>query len=102
MSAYAAPKAKPKAKAAPQLIIDNQRGVMLVQLSVTPKGDKKATAAVIATNVEAGTKINVPFPSGGCVFALKGSFDDDSGLEFDAVDLCKDHTLTLVDDSAAQ
>jgi hypothetical protein len=97
--AEAAPKAKPKAKPAPQLTIDNQRGVMLVQLTVTAKGDKKAAPVVIARELEAGAKINVPFPAGGCVFALKGAFDDESGLEFDAVDLCKDHTLTLVDDN---
>jgi hypothetical protein len=98
---YAAPKAKPKAKPAAHLTIDNQRGVMLVQLTVTPKGDKKSAPVIIAREIEAGTKIDVPFPAGGCIFALKGVFDDESGLEFDAVDLCKDHTLTLVDDPAA-
>ncbi len=89
----AAPKAKP---ASSQLTIDNQRGVMLLALTIVSKGGK-STPIVLTKELAGGESIKVAFPKGGCVYSMTGTFDDGSGLEINTIDLCKDRTVNLVD-----
>lgn len=98
----AAPKAKPKTKPATHLTIDNQRSAVLVQLILIGKADKKRTPLVVAHGLEAGQKIEVPFPKAGCLYSINGMFDDEAAIQIDEFDLCKDHTLKLVEDSSDQ
>jgi len=93
-----APKEKTVGNPGPgQVLVVNQRAVRLRQLTLTSTTapDK---SGIVAKDLAPGAKAigKVP-PKAGCDFSASGEFDDGTTLEIEAVSVCKDRTLNLVE-----
>jgi hypothetical protein len=90
-------KRKPVAAKVINVQVLNQRDTTLVELTVLGNG-RNAQAITIASQIGPGGKMTTKVPANqGCVFAVNGSFDDESTVEVPQVNLCKDPRITLVE-----
>ena len=100
----AKPKAKPAAKKPAQaanagtVLVVNKRKVALLELVVTSTKSDDAKPQTIATDLAGGKrKSSALTKNGGCVYDISGVFSDETVVEVNGADLCKDSTISLVD-----
>jgi len=94
----AAPAGKPQKKptASVIVIVTNSRSVALTELDATPS-DLFLPKAIVS-HLAPGAKASAVIATDkDCVFDLRGMYSDDSVTELPSVDLCKDHTVNLID-----
>ncbi|MBM3607468.1 MAG: hypothetical protein FJX29_03300 [Alphaproteobacteria bacterium] len=84
------------AASAKSLRIENKREVALSDLRITAKDGAQPQTYVIASDVAAGSRINAKVPPGQCLFDVTGVFADQSQLNAQDMDLCRQHTIRLV------
>lgn len=81
-----------------RITIENKRDATLVELKVIGREGAAPTERVLATNLAPGKRVTVTLPPrSGCSFDLAGTFEDDSVLEAEGRNLCKDKVLRLVE-----
>jgi hypothetical protein len=93
-----APVARPQKKAAASVIVvvTNSRTVALTELDATPSG--LFIPKAIVSNLAPGKKASAAIATDtDCVYDLRGMYSDGSITELPSVDLCKDHSVNLVD-----
>ena len=93
-----APVGKPQRKptASVTVVVTNSRSVALTELDATPSGMFLPKA--IVSHLAPGAKTSVAIATDkDCVYDLRGTYSDDSVTELPSVDLCKDHSVNLVD-----
>ncbi len=100
----AKPKAKPAAKKPAQaanagtVLVVNKRKVALLELVVTSTKSDDAKPQTIATDLAGGKRKSAALTkNGGCVYDISGVFSDETVVEVNGADLCKDSTISLVD-----
>lgn len=82
-------------KAPAAVTVINKRGAALTELEIGADGKVVGT---LAAALAAGKTTTVKLKGGtGCVFTIKGSYDDDTTTESENVNLCKDTTIRLTD-----
>ena len=92
----AAGKLQKKAAESVIVIVTNSRSVALTELDATPSGLFLPKA--IVSRLAPGAKTSVAIPTDkDCVYDLRGMYSDDSVTELPSINLCKDHTVNLVD-----
>lgn len=93
-----APAGKPqkKATASVVVVVTNSRSVALTELDATPSG--QFFPKTIVSHLAPGAKTSAVIATDkDCVYDLRGMYSDDSITELPSVDLCKDHSVNLVD-----
>jgi hypothetical protein len=91
VAAQAAP-AKPKPAAA--LLITNARAVPATEVTIEAGDQSVKLAKPLAAKAKASLKL--PKMS-GCMVAVAATFADDSVVEFDEFDVCKEKTVRFTD-----
>lgn len=79
------------------LRIENKRDVALKELRITAKDGAGGSSFVLASDLEARSKTNAKIPPGQCLFDVTGFFADDSQSVTHDMDLCRQHTIRLVE-----
>jgi hypothetical protein len=101
------PAAKPAAKAAKKpaqasnasaVLVVNKRKVALIELVVTSTKTDDAKPQTIASDLAGGKRTSAALAkNGGCLYDISGLFSDESVVEVNGADLCKDSTISLVE-----
>jgi hypothetical protein len=99
--------AKPAAKAAKKpaqasnasaVLVVNKRKVALIELVVTSTKTDDAKPQTIASDLAGGKRTSAALAkNGGCLYDISGLFSDESVVEVNGADLCKDSTISLVE-----
>lgn len=82
---------------AKSLRIENKRGVALKELRITVKDDAGGQSFILASDLDARSQTNAKIPPGQCLFDVTGFFADDSQSVAHDMDLCRQHTIRLVE-----
>lgn len=79
--------------------VTNHRASPVTTLVFTADDEAKAPANMLKTPLKQGEtrKVSVRANQGVCSFAVSGAFEDGTDIAGSGLDLCKDHTLALVD-----
>jgi hypothetical protein len=94
--ARTAEKPQKKGAATVIVIVTNSRSVALTELDATPSG--LFLPKTIVSHLAPGAKASAVIATDkDCVYDLRGMYSDDSITELPSVDLCKDHTVNLVE-----
>ncbi len=96
--------AKPAAKKPAQstnastVTVVNKRKVALLELVVVSIKTDDAKPQTIASDLAGGKRKSAALAkNGGCLYDISGLFSDESVVEVNGADLCKDSTITLVE-----
>jgi hypothetical protein len=88
--------AAPKSKAAVTVTVVNSRSADLVQLEAAASGS--ADWKKVVGPVKSGKQASAKLPrASGCLFDLRGTFDDGESMDASGVDICADKTINLTD-----
>jgi biopolymer transport protein ExbD len=91
-----AEKMQKKTAASVVVVVTNSRSVALTELDATPSGQFIPKRMV--SRLAPGAKTSVVIATDkDCVYDLRGMYSDSSITELPSVDLCKDHSVNLVD-----
>jgi hypothetical protein len=91
-----AEKTQKKATASVMVVVTNSRSVALTELDATPSG--LFIPKRVVSGLAPGAKTSAAIATDkDCVYDLRGVYSDGSITELPAVDLCKDHSVNLVD-----
>lgn len=81
-----------------RITVENKRDAALVELKLVGKEGAAATERVVAKNLAPGKRVTFTLPPrSGCTFDLAGTFEDDSVMEAEDRNLCRDKVLRLVE-----
>lgn len=78
------------------LKIVNETGVKLEELVIVSKEQPVKIRMTIARDLAAGTRIKTEVPNNICLVDIQGRYEDKSSIEAEDLDLCRRHTLHLV------
>jgi hypothetical protein len=79
------------------LRIENKRGVALKELRITAKDNSGGQSFILASDLDARSNTSAKVPPGQCLFDVQGVFADDSQLNAEDMDLCRQKTIRLVE-----
>jgi len=99
-TAAAKPAAKKPAQStnASTVTVVNKRKVALLELVVVSIKTDDAKPQTIASDLAGGKRKSAALAkNGGCLYDISGLFSDESVVEVNGADLCKDSTITLVE-----